>query len=515
MTIFGKSWDLHVIEVLGATLDQNVDMIAESVRLRGRARPRGHLRRRALLRRLPAPTVTTPCATLRAAREAGARDLVLCDTNGGTLTGELVRIFEDVRDTLAADRDAPTVSPRHPHAQRRRAGGGQLAGRRGSRSAARAGHHQRLRRALRQRQHGQRHGQPGAQDGAAPAARGWRRDQRPDLAVPAGRRDRQRHAARLPALRGPLGVRPQGRRARCRGGQGRAQLPARRSRSSSAIESRLVVSELGGRANTRIRAEQLGHNARRGRRRQGARQTIKELEAQGLAFEGAEASFELLIRRSSADYRPPFEIVDYTGALRAARGPRVPGRGHRQGQGRRRGPAHGGGWQWTRQRARRRAAQGARCRSSHSSSRCGSSTTRCASSTASRPRRRARASSSTPSTRSLSGRRWARIRTSSRRPRRRWRTPSSTPSGSTRARRPEQGPAPPVAPRRPRRAVAPPRPPRSAPRPEPGGRPATLGCRHVSAGSHRQMAQPTVTTPLEVAFAGEPGSFAEDAVLAA
>ena len=31
VTIFGKSWDLHVIEVLSATLAENLDMIAESV----------------------------------------------------------------------------------------------------------------------------------------------------------------------------------------------------------------------------------------------------------------------------------------------------------------------------------------------------------------------------------------------------------------------------------------------------------------------------------------------------
>ena len=36
-------------------------------------------------------------ATLRAAREAGARTLVLCDTNGGTLTDELLRIVGEVR----------------------------------------------------------------------------------------------------------------------------------------------------------------------------------------------------------------------------------------------------------------------------------------------------------------------------------------------------------------------------------------------------------------------------------
>jgi 2-isopropylmalate synthase len=39
---------------------------------------------------------------------------------------------------------------------------------------------------------------------------------------------------------------------------------------------------------------------------------IKQLEADGLAFEGAEASFELLIRRHAADYAAPFRIVDYT-----------------------------------------------------------------------------------------------------------------------------------------------------------------------------------------------------------
>ena len=39
---------------------------------------------------------------------------------------------------------------------------------------------------------------------------------------------------------------------------------------------------------------------------------IKQLENEGLAFEGAEASFELFIRRHAADYRAPFRILDYT-----------------------------------------------------------------------------------------------------------------------------------------------------------------------------------------------------------
>ena len=39
---------------------------------------------------------------------------------------------------------------------------------------------------------------------------------------------------------------------------------------------------------------------------------IKQLESEGQAFEGAEASFELLIRRHQEGYLPPFRIVDYT-----------------------------------------------------------------------------------------------------------------------------------------------------------------------------------------------------------
>jgi 2-isopropylmalate synthase len=75
---------------------------------------------------------------------------------------------------------------------------------------------------------------------------------------------------------------------------------------------RLVVSELGGRANTSIRARQLGLELEGVVDARELSNLIKELEADGLAFEGAEASFELLIRRHAADYAAPFRIVDYT-----------------------------------------------------------------------------------------------------------------------------------------------------------------------------------------------------------
>ena len=76
-----------------------------------------------------------------------------------------------------------------------------------------------------------------------------------------------------------------------------------------------MVSELGGRANTAIRAEQLGHELEGVVDPRVLSKLIKRLENEGLAFEGAEASFELLIRRHAADYAAPFRVVDYTGLV--------------------------------------------------------------------------------------------------------------------------------------------------------------------------------------------------------
>src|SRR5687767_7605437 len=109
VTIFGKSWLLHVTEVLGASPQENLDMVADSIGFivdRGREAVYdaehffdGYKDDR-----------DYALATLRAARQAGARTLVLCDTNGGTLTDELTRIVVDVRASLDGDPDAPAVT---------------------------------------------------------------------------------------------------------------------------------------------------------------------------------------------------------------------------------------------------------------------------------------------------------------------------------------------------------------------------------------------------------------------
>jgi 2-isopropylmalate synthase len=70
----------------------------------------------------------------------------------------------------------------------------------------------------------------------------------------------------------------------------------------------IVVSELSGRGNVRMRASELGVDAAGNERALVAR--IKELENQGYQFEAAEGSFELLTRRFQAGYVAPFEILD-------------------------------------------------------------------------------------------------------------------------------------------------------------------------------------------------------------
>jgi len=75
-------------------------------------------------------------------------------------------------------------------------------------------------------------------------------------------------------------------------------------------EPRVLISELAGRSNITARAEQLGVvldetsiNA--------AVETVKSMEERGFQFEGAEASFYLLLQRLQPDYRAPFEFVDF------------------------------------------------------------------------------------------------------------------------------------------------------------------------------------------------------------
>jgi 2-isopropylmalate synthase len=310
VTIFGKSWLLHVTEVLGATPAENLDMIADSV---GYVADRG---REAVYDAEHffdgyRDDRDYALSTLRAARQAGARTLVLCDTNGGTLTDELTRIIADVRSTLETDPGAPAVAwGIHTHNDAELAVANSMA-------AVAAG--------IRHVQatingYGERAGNANMVSILANLAL-----KTPHELVPAGGgqldglTQLSRAVAEI-ANQTPNDYQPYvGRSAFAHKGGVHGAAVAKVERSYQHVEpgsvgnaGRLVVSELGGRANTSIRARQLGLELEGVVDARELSKLIKQLEADGLAFEGAEASFELLIRRHAADYVAPFRVVDYT-----------------------------------------------------------------------------------------------------------------------------------------------------------------------------------------------------------
>jgi 2-isopropylmalate synthase len=75
-------------------------------------------------------------------------------------------------------------------------------------------------------------------------------------------------------------------------------------------ETRVVVSELSGRGNVLAKAEEHDVALDAGGEAKVLRD-VKEREARGFAFEAAEASVALLLRRRAAGYAPPFELLDY------------------------------------------------------------------------------------------------------------------------------------------------------------------------------------------------------------
>jgi 2-isopropylmalate synthase len=308
VTIFGKSWLLHVVEVLGATPAENLDMIGDSVRFivdEGRELVYdaehyfdGYRADR-----------DYAISTLRAAREAGARTLVLCDTNGGTLTAELLAILADTRAAVESGA-ADLTWGIHTHNDAELAVANSIA-------AVQAG--------VRHVQatingYGERCGNANMVSILANLALKTRLALEPSGGGDLGALTELSRSVAEIANQAPNDYQPYvGRSAFAHKGGVHGAAVAKVERSYQHVdpasvgnEGRLVVSELGGRANTAIRAEQLGHRLEGVVDPRVLSTLVKKLESEGLSFEGAEASFELLIRRHQDGYAPPFRIVDYT-----------------------------------------------------------------------------------------------------------------------------------------------------------------------------------------------------------
>ena len=120
IAIVGKTWDLHVREVLGVTLEENLAMIRDSVAfcaaaegVQGVFYDAEHFFDGYRANREYA------LETLRAAVEGGASRLVLCDTNGGSLPAFIAAATADVAEKVASGQwpvaSGDPANDRDPH----------------------------------------------------------------------------------------------------------------------------------------------------------------------------------------------------------------------------------------------------------------------------------------------------------------------------------------------------------------------------------------------------------------
>ena len=101
ITLFGKSWELHVKDALKVSLEENIKMIYDSISyLKSKGRYVIYDAEHYFDGFKANPDYALK--TLEAAKNAGAEVLVLCDTNGGTLPSELAEIIKTTKSSIKA-----------------------------------------------------------------------------------------------------------------------------------------------------------------------------------------------------------------------------------------------------------------------------------------------------------------------------------------------------------------------------------------------------------------------------
>jgi 2-isopropylmalate synthase len=301
VTLVGKAWTLHVDEALRTTREENLAMVAESVRFMadegrrvifdaehffdGYCADRGYA-----------------LEVLAAAAEAGADTLALCDTNGGTLPDEAARILAEVSAATSArlgvhfHNDAAcavansviAVAGGALHVQGAANGYGERCGNADLFSVI----------ASLELKRGHELLPPGRLAALASTARTIA-----ELAnLPL--------ASRQPYVGSSAFTTKAGLHA-----SAIARRPDAYSHVDPALvgnQARVLVSELAGRSNVLAKADELGLDLRSDPELAAVvLDQIKEAEHRGYAFEAADASFELLVRRTAGALPAWFELEGY------------------------------------------------------------------------------------------------------------------------------------------------------------------------------------------------------------
>lgn len=313
VTIFGKSWKLHVEEILRTTVEENQAMIRETV---------AHLVKNGREVMYDAEHFFDgykdepehAMATLKAAAEGGAACLVLCDTNGGTLPSEVSEICADVRRALP-----DTAMGIHTHNDCELGVANAVA-------AVGAGASQ-VQGTI--NGYGERTGNCNLTSvmpilqlkmgiEVVPAL-----EELKALSYFVDDVSNNPHFARSPFV---------GRTAFAHKGGMHVNAVQKLARSYEHIlpasvgnQQTILVSELSGQSNILVKAEELGMPLEKGAPEAAAvLKKIKDLENEGYSFEAAGGSLELLIRKELGKYEGAFEADEYHTSFRQYRDGHAP-----------------------------------------------------------------------------------------------------------------------------------------------------------------------------------------------
>lgn len=313
VTIFGKSWEMQVTEVLRTTVGENQAMIRDTV---------AHLVKHGREVIYDAEhffdgykdSAEHALGTLAAAADGGAACLVLCDTNGGTLPAEVAEITRAVRE-----RFPQTAVGIHTHNDCELGVANAIAA-----VEAGAGHVQGTING-----YGERTGncnltsvipilQLKLRIPVVPNLEKLR-----DLSYFVDDVSNNPHFTRAPFV---------GRTAFAHKGGMHVNAVRKLARSYEHIvpasvgnQQQILVSELSGRDNILIKAESLGMPIDKNAPEAAAvLRRVKELENQGYSFESASGSLELLLRRELGRHRTMFELIEYHTGFRHYRDGHAP-----------------------------------------------------------------------------------------------------------------------------------------------------------------------------------------------
>ncbi len=298
-TIFGKTWTLHVKEVLLTTLEDNLRIIEQSVSYLKSNGKRVIYDAEHFFDGYKADS-SYALETLKAAIRGGAETVVLCDTNGGTLPWEVQAIVQELKPVL----NHPFGM--HTHNDSECAVVNSLIG---------------VREGAIQVQ-GTING-VGERCGNANLV-----SIMSDLELKMGYKclpedniknlyDLSHFVAEVANVAPDEHLPFVGKSAFAHKGGVHVAAMRRSARSYQHVEPelvgnqmRVVVSDLSGRGNLLSKAEENGVEVE-GEEVVPVLNEIKELESRGFSFEAAEASVTMMLKRQEYGYKPPFELIDF------------------------------------------------------------------------------------------------------------------------------------------------------------------------------------------------------------